>query len=134
MDDGAPKERLTLTNFRVYQRNKKKKGRTRFLQAGDLLILVLQVCLQRRLHLPAYAEIFRELSSGDAAQQLVTCVADSLGLVVARNLQARSTCRLQESGTFYQAVLPGVPFMGVHVLRWKRLILLHEKRSGELQK
>ena len=34
----------------------------------------------------------------------------------------------------FQEVLQGVPFTGVQVLRWKRLILLHEKGSGEPQK
>ena len=33
-----------------------------------------------------------------------------------------------------QAVLQGVPFMGVQVLRSKRLVLLREKGSGEPQK
>ena len=30
-----------------------------------------------------------------------------------------------------QAVLQGVPFRGVLVLRWKRLILLHGKKGPE---
>ena len=33
-----------------------------------------------------------------------------------------------------QAVLQGVPFMGVQVLRWKRVILLHEKKNPENRK
>ena len=37
-------------------------------------------------------------------------------------------------GNAYQAVLQGVPVMGVQVLRQKRLVLLHEKGSGEPQK
>ena len=34
----------------------------------------------------------------------------------------------------YQAVLQGGPFMGVQVLRWKRLIWLHEKKGRENRK
>ena len=33
-----------------------------------------------------------------------------------------------------QALLQGVPFMGAQVLRWKRLILLHEKMGPENRK
>ena len=33
-----------------------------------------------------------------------------------------------------QAVLQGVPFRGVQVLRWKRLILLHEENGPENRK
>ena len=29
----------------------------------------------------------------------------------------------------HQAVLQGVPFRGVQVVRWKRLVLLHEKNG-----
>ena len=44
----------------------------------------------------------------------------------------RKASAVQES-SFSQAMLQGVVFRGVRVLRWKRLILLHEKRPGEPQ-
>ena len=45
-------------------------------------------------------------------------------------------CGKNITGTndFAEAVLQGVPFTGVQVVRWKRPILLHKNGSGEPQK
>ena len=56
------------------------------------------------------------------------------GRVVAKREREKKnfSCLLAEL-SLPQAVLQGVPLRRVHVLRWKRLILLHAKGSGEPQ-
>ena len=51
-------------------------------------------------------------------------------MVAAHDCWTRAAQRL----ALFQAVLQGVLFMGVHVLRSKMLILLHEKKDPENRK